>query len=138
MNEVPEILRKHSLRHTQSRTDILGIFVARSNALSEREIESVLGDACDRVTIYRTLTTFLEKGILHKVPDNEGLMKYALCPSDCHSGHSHRHDHVHFKCTQCGLTRCVEDVRIPGVSLPDGYQLQEVSMLLQGLCPDCQ
>ena len=138
MADAQTILHQHQLRLTESRKAILSIFVRQDTALNEREIESSLAHACDRVTIYRTLATFVEKGILHKVLDDRGAMKYALCAPHCHEGQDHRHDHVHFKCTICGRTTCIEQVPIPAVHLPKGFDLQEVNMLLSGSCPQCQ
>lgn len=138
MQQADQILSKKSLRRTQTRTDILSIFLKKDVALSEPELEKAIQGSCDRVTIYRTLSTFLEKGILHKVLDDTGAMRYALCAADCHDEHNHQHDHVHFKCDECGKTICVDEVRIPSVNLPEGYQLSGVNMLLQGTCPECK
>ncbi|MDX1908715.1 MAG: transcriptional repressor [Bacteroidia bacterium] len=138
MSDVSALLKSHGLRHTAGRTDILQVFAGRGMALSEREIEQAIGTRCDRVTIYRTLTTFLEKGIIHKVPDDTGTTRYALCAAGCHVATPSLHDHIHFKCTQCGRTRCVSQVRIPEVLLPSGYVADQMSMLIQGRCPDCQ
>jgi Fur family transcriptional regulator, ferric uptake regulator len=138
MTRIRQILQHHRLRHTQSRADILGIFLDQGAALSEREIEAAMSAPCDRVTIYRTLSTFLERGIIHKVLDNAGAMRYALCSSHCQEGPQHQHDHVHFKCLQCGQTICLEEVPIPAVQLPPGFQLREVNMLLEGVCANCK
>lgn len=132
------ILRRHALRRTSNRTAILDVFVARDMALSEREIEDAMALTCDRVTVYRTLNTFLDKGVIHRVLDDSGVMKYALCSPDCGQQTAHYHDHVHFKCRVCGRTTCIEQVQVPAVSLPAGFELQAVNMLLQGVCPDCQ
>lgn len=138
MKPIQQILHQSQLRQTQSRSDILGVFIDRGVALSEREIEDAMSAPCDRVTIYRTLSTFLEKGIIHKVLDDAGAMKYALCPAECQEHPHHRHDHVHFKCIACGHTVCLDQVPIPAVQLPPGYQLAEVNMLLEGTCPACE
>ena len=138
MQRAEQILGEKSLRRTQTRSDILAIFLQSEAALSEPELEKAINGRCDRVTIYRTLSTFLDKGILHKVLDDTGAMRYALCAENCHDGHEHQHDHVHFKCEECGKTICVDEVRIPSVQLPDGYQLSGVNMLLQGTCPNCK
>ncbi|MEL7530668.1 MAG: transcriptional repressor [Bacteroidota bacterium] len=138
MQQFEQILSDKSLRRTQTRSDILSIFLQRDAALSEPELEKAMQGRCDRVTIYRTLSTFLDKGILHKVLDDTGAMRYALCAEDCHGEHEHQHDHVHFKCEECGKTICVDEVRIPSVKLPEGYQLSGVNMLLQGTCPNCK
>ena len=137
MNQIQYILTDHDLRSTQSRTEILEIFINQERALSQREIEDQMHSNCDRVTIYRTLTTFMEKGILHKVLDDSGAMKYALCASGCTHNHIHVHDHVHFKCNVCGETQCIEDTHFPSIVLPGGFDLQEINVLLQGLCPKC-
>lgn len=137
MSELHNILRTHNLRRTSSRSDILSMFMEKGVALSEPEIEREMKGRCDRVTIYRTLTTFLDKGILHKVLDDSGAAKYALCAEDCAESSYHSHNHVHFKCLNCGKTTCLESVHIPKVTLPNGYELQETNMLLQGICQAC-
>jgi len=131
-----EILQTNNLRNTASRAAILSIFSQRDVALSEPDIEESLTIPCDRVTIYRTLTTFLEKGIIHKVLDDTGVMKYALCSESCQNG-DHQHDHVHFKCSHCGHTICIEGVSIPAIPLPQGYEMNEVNVLIQGVCEKC-
>lgn len=137
MSELKTILKRHQLRFTKSRAAILDIFVEEEAALSERDIEESMQGSCDRVTIYRTLSSFLDHGLIHRVLDDSGAMKYALCAPNCHDGHPHGHDHVHFKCTNCGNTTCLDQVPIPAVKLPEGYLLSEVNMLLQGNCPTC-
>jgi Fur family transcriptional regulator, ferric uptake regulator len=130
-------LKEYALRHTGCREDILGVFYKNQYALSHSDLEVTLNDRFDRVTIYRTLKTFLDKGILHKVLDDVGGTKYALCKTDECSHEEHHHDHVHFKCTECGLTNCLDEVHIPSISLPQGYQRIEINMLVQGVCPNC-
>lgn len=137
MEKAHNMLKGHSLRHTGSRAEILDIFIRESRALSQREIETEMERTCDRVTIYRTLSTFLDKGLLHKVLDDSGVTKFALCSHGCEEQSTHHHDHVHFKCTNCGNTLCVEEVHITSPRLPAGYAVQEVNVLMQGICPDC-
>lgn len=132
---ITDTLKEHNLRFTSCREDILNTFLSREIALSHGDLEATLGERFDRVTIYRTLKTFLEKGIIHKVLDDEG-MRYALCRERC-SEHNHHHDHVHFKCNECGQTNCLENLHIPTLKLPTGYQAEEVNLLIQGLCATC-
>ena len=131
-------LKSFNLRQTDCREEVLGILLEHSFALSHGDIEAQLTDKFDRVTVYRTLKTFLDKGLIHKVLDDEGTTKYALCRDNCHnSEHQHHHDHVHFKCTLCGHTTCLDDVRIPILDLPAGYQRVEINLLVQGICAAC-
>lgn len=132
-----QILRDSKLRSTISRTTILGLFLRNQHALSYSDIEQEVASSFDRVTVYRTLKTFLDKGIIHKILDDTGGLKYGLCTNLC-STDAHHHDHVHFKCVQCGQTSCLDQVEIPAIVLPSGYQAVEVNLLIQGTCSACR
>jgi Fur family ferric uptake transcriptional regulator len=131
-----QILRDYNLRQTTSRSAILRMFLRRPYALSYTDIETEIADGFDRVTVYRTLKTFVDKGVVHKVLDDGGSLKYALCNDLCNSA-GHHHEHVHFKCTICGQTSCLEGVNIPEVNLPVGYKANEFNLLIQGKCKKC-
>ncbi|MBX7242159.1 MAG: transcriptional repressor [Bacteroidia bacterium] len=135
--DIRKLLNKHALRHTESRVEILQLLAEQGSALSQPEIEKAV-NTCDRVTIYRTLSTCLEKGIIHKVLDDSGLMKYAICKEEvCDEKHYHSHDHVHFKCNTCGDTTCIEEVHVAPFVLPRGFIVKEVNVLIQGICMKC-
>ena len=136
MNAVSDkLLRTYRLRSTPTRQEILQLFLQKDYALSHSDIEKEVSEDSDRVTVYRTLRTFLDKGLIHKVLDDEGVMKYALCTTAC-SSTNHHHEHVHFKCTECGQTSCL-NVEIPSVRLPKGYKSKELNLLIQGVCEVC-
>ena len=138
MNTTANVLRQYGLRLTDSREAILHLFLQKNFALSQGDLETLLDGRFDRVTLYRTLKTFLEQGLVHKVLDDGGTLKYALCRDDCRQpDHTHHHDHVHFKCRQCGHTTCLDELHIPALPLPQGYSREETSLLVQGLCPAC-
>ncbi len=136
MNEVSNrLLKDFRLRTTPSRQEILHLFLEKDYALSHGDIEKEIDNSLDRVTVYRTLKTFLDKGLIHKVLDDEGSLKYALCNEGCTLA-GHHHNHVHFKCISCGQTNCL-DVEIPPVKLPKGYKAKELNVLIQGICENC-
>src|ERR1041384_8306000 len=118
-NRVDDILRRNSLSVTESRKKILNLFLNNSGALAHGDIEKKAGEKFDRVTVYRTLQTFVEKGIIHTIPTADSMIRYGLCKDNCTEGHHHDH-HVHFVCKQCGKTVCLEDVSVPTVPLPVG------------------
>lgn len=137
MTAAAQTLKAFNLRHTAGREQVLDLFLsAGGHALAHSDVETGLGPDHDRVTVYRTLRTFLDVGLIHKVLDDEGGTKYALCRETCSDGH-HQHDHVHFKCENCGQTTCLDEVHIPSVSLPNGYQRKEMNLLIQGVCQGC-
>jgi len=131
-----EFLKKHELRKTPCRMAVLEVFLNAQTALSHQNIEEFVGNEFDRVTIYRTLTSFEEKGILHKVPDTTGQAKYALCESNC-GQQQHKENHVHFKCNECENVYCLSQIQLPDLHLPKGYQVEEAEFLLSGTCEKC-
>lgn len=135
--EAIEILNDYNLRRTAGRISIINIFMNTNIALSENVIEEKLIGLCDRATIYRTLKTFIDKGILHRVIDENSIVKFAMCNTDHCSSHHHSHEHVHFKCQSCGNTECMDDLMITPVQLPEGYKAKETNYLIVGLCKNC-
>ena len=131
-----QVLDNHALRKTAMRMDVLQVFLDKEEiALSNQELEAELEDS-DRVTLYRTLKTFEKKGIIHQAIDGSGINKYAMCHADC-TEHEHVDDHAHFHCTQCGKTLCLEEIDVPQVDVPPGYQVQTSYMVIQGQCNQC-
>lgn len=131
------ILKDHKLRITNCRKAVLHTFSVKQSALSHADLEDILKQDFDRVTIYRTLKTFLESDLIHKVLDDSGATKYALCSHNHEGTHHHDHEHVHFKCEICGKTKCIEETTLPKVSLPKGFVNKEMSLLVTGVCDEC-
>lgn len=138
MSKVESILKDSSLSVTAGRKRILEIFLASNNALAHQDIEMKCSDKYDRVTIYRTLQTFLEKGIIHNIPTTDNSVRYALCNDACISSGHHHDNHVHFRCDACGKTLCLDEVSIPAVKLPSGYSMKEINMVVSGICKSCK
>lgn len=132
-----QLLKEHHLKSTSGRTAILSLFLQNERALGYSDIEKKIAASYDRVTVYRTLKTFLDRGVIHKVLDDGGSLKYALCDVGC-AGRMHRHEHVHFKCSSCGETCCLEQVGIPAIELPAGYSASELNLLIRGVCDKCK
>jgi Fur family ferric uptake transcriptional regulator len=108
-----------------------------NGALAHGDIEKKTGEKFDRVTVYRTLQTFLEKGIIHTIPTVDNSVLYALCKDNCSEGH-HHDNHVHFICSECGKTICLPEITIPQVKLPGGFLPHEYQMVVTGLCAACR
>ena len=136
MLEPNVILKQKNLRVTTCRDQVLRVFIQAQSALSNADIENGLSKEFDRVTVYRTLKTFLKKGIIHKVPDDTGNLKYALCNDEC-TEEQHNHQHVHFKCESCGQTVCLDHLKIPEIELPEGYYFADSNLLIHGTCDKC-
>ena len=134
---VDEILKRNQLSVTGSRKKILELFLRKQGALAHADIERGAGEKFDRVTVYRTLQVFVEKGIIHSIPTSDNSVLYALCKDDCAQGH-HHDNHIHFICTRCDKTICMEDVAVPEVKLPKGFSPTHYQMIVSGVCKDCR
>ena len=137
MTQVEEILKKNHLSVTDSRQKIMQLFLNSDGALAHADIEKKTGESFDRVTVYRTLQSFVEKGIIHLIPTRDNSIKFALCKDDCEAGH-HHDNHVHFICDECHKTICLDDVTVPEVKLPKGFTPQHAEMVVNGICEDCK
>ncbi|HBH22202.1 MAG TPA: transcriptional repressor [Cytophagales bacterium] len=129
-----DILKKHKLRATDCRIDILDQFNKSKHALSFRDIEEKYSQY-DRVTIYRTLNSFIEKGMLHKIPNETGIAKFGLCTNTCEP-EDHHHNHIHFKCDICGEIDCLEGYKIPEYNIPN-HIVHETNVIVNGICQLC-
>jgi Fur family transcriptional regulator, ferric uptake regulator len=134
--QINDILKHNQLSVTTGRRKILELFLSHDGALSHSDIEKKAGEKFDRVTVYRTLQAFLEKGLIHTIPTTDNSIRYALCKDNCSAGH-HQDDHIHFVCQSCGNTMCLEGVAIPAIRLPRGFTAEQVEMVVSGVCKEC-
>lgn len=136
-HNLDELLSEHGLRKTTFRKEILRIFQKYDGkAIPSVTIEEEL-DEFDRITLYRTLKSFEEKGLIHQTIDVSGNARYALCGHDC-STEQHEDTHAHFHCTSCGETQCLNEFSTGITNLvPEGYVTKDVQVTLSGLCNTC-
>jgi len=134
--DIKEILKRSQLSVTASREKILHLFLEEAGALAHGDIEKKAGEKFDRVTVYRTLQIFVEKGIIHTIPTADNSIRYALCKDNCAEGHHHDH-HIHFVCSNCKNTYCLDDIVTPEVKLPKGYSSSHIEVVVEGICKSC-
>jgi len=135
--DIKEILKRSQLSVTASREKILHLFLEEAGALAHGDIEKKAGEKFDRVTVYRTLQTFVEKGIIHTIPTVDNSIRYALCKDNCAEGHHHDH-HIHFVCIKCRNTYCLDDIVTPEIKLPVGYSSSHIEVIVDGVCKNCK
>lgn len=131
-----EILKHHELKATPQRIEVLSTFLKRNQVMSLAELNKMLGKEFDRITLYRTLNAFEEHGLIHKIPDSNGNINYALCKHES-LDHSHNDNHIHFQCTGCNLTVCLEELEIPIIRIPKKFNPVKYIFLIEGICEDC-
>ncbi len=135
MKALEKILERNNVRPTAMRLLVLQYLFTKNVAVSLTNLENNC-ERSDRVTLYRTLKTFVEKGLVHKIDDGTGTTKYALCEENCNC-EIETDLHVHFHCNSCNQTICLPKHKIPAISLPKAFLPQEVNLVVKGICDKC-
>jgi len=135
-NNTEQKLTAKNINPTAMRLLVLDSLLKQHSAVSLSDIEKSLEPA-DRITIYRTLKTFSEKGLIHIIDDGTGSPKYALCVEDC-DANQHHDLHVHFYCLSCKETFCLPNSKIPEVALPADFTPTEMNLVVKGICSNCK
>ncbi len=135
MTEIERTLENKSVRPTAMRILIYRFLAEKEIAVTLTDIENAFAKA-ERTTLYRTLKTFEEKGIVHQIEDGTGISKYALCEPGCNC-EIDQDLHLHFHCSNCDETVCLTEHKIPHINLPDGYVAEDANLVLKGICDKC-
>ena len=128
------LLNCAKLRRTGPRVAILGVLLgARSPQTAEQIAVSLAPAVPDKVTIYRTLESFLASGLVHKVFLQERTWHFELARNCTES-----QCHPHFTCTNCGDMHCLTEISLPMAKSPHkGFVIGRQRVQLEGLCPKC-
>jgi len=128
-------LRDAGLRLTHQRLEIVRVIAADE---THPEVETVYRAVRERVptisldTVYRTLATLTERGLISRVRFTQGPARY-----DANSARHH-----HFVCTHCGLIRDVEDADLdaiePTAEVARIGRPDTISVQFRGVCAPCQ
>lgn len=129
------LLNNRNIKPTAMRELVLKVFTEQTTAISLAELEHKFHKA-DKVTLFRTLKTFEENKLIHSIDDGTGSVKYALCTESCQCNPDDLH--VHFFCTSCHHTFCLNDIPIPSINLPVHFNLESISMVVKGICSNCK
>ena len=135
MREIEKLLEEKKVRPTAMRLLIYKYMAEKEIAVALTDIENAFVKA-DRTTLYRTLKTFEEKGVVHHIDDGTGIQKYALCEPGCNC-ELEQDLHLHFHCSNCNETVCLTAHKIPHISLPDGFVAEDANLVLKGICEKC-
>ena len=131
---IKKILKTRNLRATELRVALLEIISNLGRAVSYKEIQNSL-IKFDRITLYRTLNSFIERGILHKIILEDNKNFYALCNLECTTD-KHQHQHIHFQCNQCKEVSCLESKEPIELGISN-HLVDEIEITATGICQDC-
>lgn len=135
MTEIEKTLNNKSVRPTAMRILIYKYMASKNTAVALTDIENAF-DKAERTTLYRTLKTFEEKGLVHQIDDGTNISKFALCEPGCNC-EIDQDLHLHFHCGNCDKTVCLTEHKIPHINLPHGYVAEDANLVIKGVCDSC-
>jgi Fur family ferric uptake transcriptional regulator len=136
-NSPVELLHNAGLRRTPVRTSVLKTLSEAKSPLTAQQILKKLPEGTDNVTLYRTLTTLIDKKLLHRVPGEDRNWRYGI------GNEQDRHQHAHFVCDECGTMECLPDSPLSDMAakrlgVRPGYRVNYSEIVMHGSCPQCR
>ncbi len=132
MHNAADLLQSKNIRPSMQRVHVLHYLMERKNHPTVDTIyEDLLPDmpTLSRTTIYNTLDTLCENGLVQRLDMDEGSVRYDATMNE----------HSHFLCKKCGT---VYDLEISAASLsqnmPKGFELQDSKLYAFGVCAKCR
>ena len=130
-----DLLREHGLSVTAQRLEILRIVSEyphiAADQVTELAIESL--GAISKQSVYDTLNTLAEKGLLRRIQPTGSSARYEDRIND---------NHHHVICRSCGVVADVDCAvgRRPCLNASDthGFTIDEAEVVYWGYCPNCQ
>jgi len=129
------ILKQFLTQPTKNRELILGIFMKNTRPIDTQFILDKLKEvnsSMDRVTVFRTINSFVESDLLNKLEFNEGKSRYEL---------SLREHHHHLICANCGDVTCVDECGISNlekkIEKETGFKTNSHRVEFFGICKKC-
>jgi Fur family ferric uptake transcriptional regulator len=125
------LLRGSGLRKTIGRVKIIEALMAEQRPLTGGELITMLGrDAMDPASVYRVLSVFTDREIVHRIDGTDKVARFAL--------NRGKTNHAHFTCRSCGKMDCLDKVPVPHLDVhQEGYIVEEERLFLSGLCARC-
>ncbi len=128
-------IRDAGLRLTHQRLEILRVIAVDE---THPDVETVYEAVREQVptisldTVYRTLATLTQSGLITRVSFTPGPARYDANPAR----------HHHFVCTRCGLVRDVDVAELDAIGPTEGVKvigrLDAVTVQFRGVCRECQ
>lgn len=127
-----EKMKELGLKVTQPRRKLLALLMQGQGPLAVEEMQEILKNS-DVVTIYRSLNTFVEHGLVQKYEFGDGISRFELV--------SQSHHHHHVICKKCQrvdvLHLCNVEPHLEAVKKL-GYAQVTHRLEFFGVCSHCQ
>lgn len=131
-------IAERGVRSTRARVDVLATLLSAHQALTHHDVEERLQRRhdIDRVTLYRVLDWLVAQGFAHKLAGDDRVWRFSAS-GEGRRGPGSGHAHAHFQCVECGKVVCLDEARMPPISVPPGFRRREVEVTVKGSCDRC-
>lgn len=132
-----ELLKSRHIRITERKLAILQSILTSSTPVNASELHGLVSSALrmDLATVYRTLSSFREKGLVREITDDTGTLYYEIA---C----LHNPVHPHFKCLRCRKISCLEFLdhtsALSMTRFARDCEITDISITLSGICRECR
>lgn len=128
-----EILKKNNIKLTKQRELVFNSIKGLDTKATIKEIQNKCGDKVDSSTIYRIIALLIDKKILIKNLDSNGIVYYTINDSK----------HIHYiECTQCHKKTKIDYCPVKEIEKQvcseTGYILISHTIKLDGICEKCE
>ena len=130
-----QLLQQHGIKPTANRIVVVRTLATAGRPMSLTELEYKIL-SIDKSGVFRALTLFRDHHLVHVIEDGSGGVRYEICNSHDHDADDDQH--LHFYCERCRRTYCLNEMPVPSVQLPDGFEPLTVTFLIKGICPQCR
>ncbi len=134
-NTDPELFLSSGMKQTHARKEILDLLARENRPVTVSEIlEHLKQQLCNtnKVTIYRTLESFVQKNIVARLEFQEGKYRYELA----------RDDHHHLICVQCSNIQDISDYAMEAfekqIQKEKHFSVTRHTLEFYGICINCQ
>ncbi|MGP8154971.1 MAG: Fur family transcriptional regulator [Smithella sp.] len=130
-------MQEAGISKTSQRLAVLNILLKATAPLSAKTIRQSLKTkaSIDKVTIYRILSFFRQRGIIREIASAGGASYFEMVVLE-------NPMHPHFNCRNCGAFICM--VPQPFIKMPElilsknDYSIEHIEINISGLCSDCR
>ena len=125
------LLKENNLSVTQARIEILRVLDEQKKPCTIDEVQQSLVISVNNSTLYRSLKTMVDKGIIYQTDFREGVAYFE---------YQGEHHHHHITCTSCksqsSIDACVASM-FPSLEKETSFTITNHIFELFGLCENC-
>lgn len=130
--EAGTLLASKGLRVTEQRITVLEALSTCKAPVSHPELaQMLLKHGLDRATVYRSLLSLEEAGLVLKTQLGDNVWRFELFQE----GSQVHKEHAHFVCTTCGDVSCLPRAAVKFVG--DAMKIKVEEIQVRGQCTQC-